>query len=140
MTGEPYIPVEEASQLLRVTPRQVNRYGSGDKPKLRTRRAGKRVFYHREDVEALADELDAAHRLAPPPAPRTDLVPAGEMLEYLRDRDARHDVLQGQLMAAARENGELRAQLEAVTAERDQIRGLLETTQRRPWWKRFRGH
>ncbi len=135
MTDEPYITVEDAAAVLHVTTRQVNRYGSGDSPKLRTKRAGKRVLYHREDVEALADELDSVHRIAPPPAPRTDLVPAGEMLEYIRERDARLEQVQMQLTAAARENGELRAQLAAVTEERDRIRGLLEAADKRPWWK-----
>src|SRR5919199_5459187 len=106
MVEEPYITVEDAAAILHVTTRQVNRYGSGEQPKLRTRRSGKRVLCHREDVEALADELDSAHRLTPPAGPRTDLVPAGEMLEYLRERDARLDVLQAQLTQAAHENGE----------------------------------
>ena len=139
MADEPYITVEDASAILRVTTRQVNRYGSGEHPRLRTRRAGKRVLYHREDVEALADEIDSAHRLAPPPAPRTDLVPAGDMLEYIRERDARLEVLQGQLVQAAAENATLRSQLQAVTEERDRIRGLLESADKRPWWRRLFG-
>ena len=46
-----YITVEQASEILHITTRQVNRYGSGEQPRLRTKRDGKRVLYHRADVE-----------------------------------------------------------------------------------------
>ncbi len=137
-----YITVEAAAGVLRLTTRQVNRYGASGR--VRTKRLGKRVLYHREDVDTLAEELDSINRIPAAPAPlaRADLVPAGEMLEYLRDRDAQLLQLQGELARLSTENGALRARLEDVTSERDRIRGMLEDAegqQRRPWWKRLLG-
>ena len=42
-----YIPVETAAEILRMTARQVNRYGN--EGRLQTRRAGRRVLYLRSD-------------------------------------------------------------------------------------------
>ncbi len=39
-----YITVEQAAQVLGVTSRQVNRYGSGDTRRLRTEHAGRRIL------------------------------------------------------------------------------------------------
>jgi len=128
-----YITVEAASAALNVTTRQVNRYGKGEPPKLRTQRAGKRLLYHADDVDALADELGTVRSVAPQGA-KAELVPLGEMLQYQREREqdhARHvNDLQGQLIQAARRVGELEAQLvsrplledlTALHAERDAL-------------------
>jgi hypothetical protein len=60
-----YITVEEAAALLELSTRQVSRYGKGEGARLRTRRAGKRILYHRGDVESLARDLQVAR--TPPP-------------------------------------------------------------------------
>ena len=150
MADEDYITVEDAASILRVTTRQVNRYGKGNPPKIRTQRAGKRLLYHAGDVDALADELGAVRSVAPPAA-KAELVPLGEMLQYQREREqdhARHvNDLQGQLQQAARRVGELEAQLaprplmedhtairaerDALAAENERIRAELDTRQER---------
>jgi uncharacterized protein YdcH (DUF465 family) len=104
-----YIPVEEAAEILKMSPRMVNKYGNDGR--IVVRKAGRRVLYLRTDVEALAEEL-AVDLRPPPKEPRTDLVPAGEMLEYIRDRDRRNEELQNQIVAAAAEISRLRTELE----------------------------
>jgi len=132
--------------MLRLTTRQVNRYGSGERPRLRTRRVGRRILYHEQDVEELAQELNVT--LKPKIAkPKTDLVPASEMLEYIRERDRQLGELQSQLNQALLEIGRLqgqlqetqhiRKQLEDVQAERDELREAIQ--QARPWYKRLFG-
>ncbi len=142
---EDYIEVDEAAQILRITPRQVNRYGNDGR--IRTKRAGRRVFYLRTDVEALAEELDVDHRPSPK-SPKAELVPVGEMLEYLRDRDQKVDELQGKLVAAAAEVGRLTGIIEQqkqLMEDRDNL--LQRITQleaqlvdaQRPWYKKWFG-
>ncbi len=138
-----YIPVEMAAEILRMTARQVNRYGN--EGRLQTRRVGRRVLYLRADVEALAAELGVA--LRPTPRARAQLVPVGQMLDYLRERDARLDALQQQLVAAAAEIGrlqqtiehqrlladqaeQLRARVVDLEAEREQLRAELDALKR----------
>ena len=138
-----YIPVETAAEILRMTARAVNRYGN--EGRLQIRRAGRRVLYLRSDVESLAAELGVA--LRPSPRPRSELVPVGQMLDYLRERDARLDDLQQQLVAAAAEIGrlqqtiehqrlladqaeQLRARVADLEAERDQLRAELDALKR----------
>ncbi len=153
MEEDQWLTAEEVADRLGLTARQVNRYGTptATKPaRLRTERAGRRVLYHREDVEQLAQELQP--RLRPKVShAKTDLVPAGEMLEYIRDRDRQlaeiQERLQSQLNQALLEIGRLqgqlaetqhiRGQLEAVQAERDELQEAIE--QARPWWKRLLG-
>ncbi|PLS77451.1 MAG: hypothetical protein CYG59_23735 [Chloroflexi bacterium] len=109
-----YIGVEEAAVLLGgITTRQAHRIGQ----QARTRQAGKRTLFHRADIEAIAerrgvDREAVEHARQYQPQPKTDLVPAGEMLDYIRDRDRRLEELQMQMNAVARENGYLRGQLE----------------------------
>ncbi len=83
----------------------VNKYGH--EGKLQTRKAGKRLLYRRADVQALAEELAVDVKLPPAPPPPMDLVPAGEMLQHIKERDARIDELHTQLVAAAVEIGDL---------------------------------
>ncbi len=126
-----------------MTARAVNRYGNDGR--LQTRRAGRRVLYLRSDVEALAAELGVA--LRPAPRPRAELVPVGQMLDYLRERDARLDELHRQLLSAAAEIGrlqqtiehqrlladqaeQLRARVADLEEERDRLRAELDALKR----------
>jgi hypothetical protein len=149
--NDEWITVEEAAGILRVVPRQVNRYGN--EKRIRIKRTGRRVFYHRADVTQLAEELGAARRPAPPP--KTELVPAGVMLDYLRERDQQlanteHQLaaVLAQLAAAQQDLGrrmlpedeqKLRSQLIEVAAERDQIRSQFEALRNEinPWYRRW---
>ena len=143
---EEWITVVEAASILHVTVRQANRYGSGDKPKLRTRKAGQRTLYHRRDVEQLAHERGADY--VPEPKPEqsgAELLPPGEMVDLIRD-------MQDKLMLASRRVGELegilqmrllpedadalRRRVAAAEAERDFLQRELEKRSR-PWWKRL---
>ena len=71
---EEYITVEAAASILRVSVRQATRYAS----RVTTRQAGKRILFHRGEVEELAKRLGAENKpLVPTPS---QMVPAGEML------------------------------------------------------------
>ncbi len=152
-----WIPVEDAADILQVTTRQAHRYGEGDNARIRTRKAGRRVMFHKEDVESLAADLGVLHAPRPHRA-KTDLVPAGEMLDYIRERDRRLEELQQQLTGAAAEVGRLQGLLEAqrplledteglrrrlaeLEVERTQLQAELEAERaaRQPWWRRLLG-
>lgn len=108
---EAHISVEEAADLLRVSTRQAHRYGEQEHGgRLRTRKAGRRTLFHKGDVEALAAELGVEYK--PPERPKTELVPAGEMLHYLRERDQQLNDVQQQLNRAMLQVGRLQGQLE----------------------------
>lgn len=147
--NEAYISVEEAADLLRVSTRQAHRYGEQEHGgRLRTRKAGRRTLFHKGDVEALATELGVEYK--PTERPKADIVPAGEMLHYIRERDQQLSDVQGQLNRAMLEVGRLQGQLEqrllpedadvlrqkavAAEQERDALRHQLE---RMPWWARW---
>ena len=85
--AEAWMTVEEAAAVLRLTPRQVNRYGHGDGARLRTQRVSRRVLYHRQDVLALADELNVALK------PSVAIVPKAEMMPRIvrKIRPSLHD-------------------------------------------------
>lgn len=139
--GEAYIPVEEAAALLGVTPRQAARY----KDRVRTKRAGQRILYHRGDIEQQAalkgqgQDARAAAKVYQPPKPAR--IPTDEFIQYLREREQHSDRLQEQLRQAAHRIGELEAllsqrlpvedaaalrnQLAAVTAEVQRLRAEL---------------
>ena len=51
-TSEEFIPVEMAAAILGVTTRHVSRY----QDRVRTKRLGKRILYHRDDIATLAAE------------------------------------------------------------------------------------
>jgi hypothetical protein len=120
-----YIPVETAADLLKMSARMVNKYGNDGR--LRTKKAGRRVLYVREDVETLAEEL-AVDMRPPPKAPRADLVPVGEMMDYIRDRDTKNEELQRQLLQAVAEIATLRERLEhqrLLADERETLRNRI---------------
>lgn len=159
MADEEYITVEDAAEILRLSVRMVNRYGNGPNPRLRTRRAGTRVLYHRGDVDALANDMNA--RFKPRPRqPKAELLPPGEVLAYIRERDQQLADAQNQLTRAMHEIGRLQGMLEqrllpddernlrqalaTVEQQRDELRQALEQAQlelkqaqspKRRWWK-----
>jgi hypothetical protein len=150
-----YIPVEEAAAILGLSIRQTSRYAG----KVRTKRIGTRVLFHRGDIEQQAEEKrikDQIHEEAqpykpPPKQPSTELMPPGDMLDYLRERDQQVERLTQQLTAAAHRVGELEAMLqqrllpedaEALRRERDDLRERLrhlEPQQKKSWWQRWFG-
>lgn len=78
-----WLTAAQAAQVLKVTQRQVNRYGALGR--LSTKRVGRRVLYLASDVAQLADDLQVDTR--PLPAPRSDggaLLPP-ELVRHLAD-------------------------------------------------------
>ena len=134
MSEEDYIPGPEAAELLQVSERTVQRYATGNNRRIRSRKytGSKKLFYLREDVERLADELGVARTAETISRPKAQMMPAGEMLSYLRERDQELRDAQRALSAAMAEIGQNRAQLEQrrmletqyqeVTTERDTLR------------------
>jgi len=144
--ADQYIPVEQVAAILGVTIRQASRYAS----KVRTERRGQRIFYHLDDIREQARlrgkehqaSIDAHAYRPAPQAPKAELMPPGEMLNYLRERDAEVRQLQQQLLQAARRIGELEATLQQrllpdeandlqrrliqAEAERDALRTILD--------------
>jgi hypothetical protein len=139
-----YIPVETAADILKMSPRMVNKYGNDGR--LRTKKAGRRVLYVRTDVETLADELGVDLR-PPPKAPRADLVPVGEMMDYIRDRDTKNEALQHQLLQAVAEIATLRERLEhtrlltddneALRKRIQELESQLDEETNKPWYKKL---
>jgi hypothetical protein len=134
MSDDQWIRADEAAKLLGLSERSALRYASGPAARIRTskRTGSKRLWLWRPDVEALAEELGIAKRAPDLPAiPKPELVPAGELLNYLRERDNQLAEAQRQLQAAALELGQVRAEvarrqlvderLLQVVAERDEV-------------------
>ena len=134
MSEEDYISGQEAADLLQVSERTVQRYATGANRRIRSRKytGSKKLFYHRADVEALADDLGVARTVETVSRPKVQMMPAGEMLSYLRERDQELKDTQRALSAAMAEIGQSRAQLEQrrmletqyqeLTTERDSLR------------------
>lgn len=138
-----YIPGQEAADILQVSERTVQRYATGSNRRIRSRKytGSKKLYYLRSDVEALADELGLARSAETVSRPKVEMMPAGEMLNYLRERDQELKEAQRALAAAMAEIGQGRAQLEQrrmletqyqeVSTERDTLRQEIS---------RLRGH
>ncbi len=63
--------------------------------RVRTERVGNRILYNREDIFAQAalrgrveEARQAAEDFREQRPPKIDIIPTGEMLDYLRERDA----------------------------------------------------
>ncbi|NNJ13339.1 helix-turn-helix domain-containing protein [Chloroflexales bacterium ZM16-3] len=80
-----YITIEEVAALLDLSSRQASRYGKGEGARLRTRQAGKRILYHRGDVESLARDFQVA-RTPPPPRESPPTPEASPLLPPLEGR------------------------------------------------------
>jgi hypothetical protein len=133
---------EDAAAALGISERSIQRYAGEGRGKIRVRKyqGSKRYWYLRADVERLAEEMRPGKRPPDVPRPpRQEMVPAGQMLEYLRQRDEELREAQHQLQAAALELGQARAelqrralvdeQLQAVSAERDEVRAQINRLQ-----------
>ena len=112
-----YLPVEDVADLLGVSKRQATRYAE----KVRTQQDGRRIMYHRGDVERLAQERDVKHDR--PLAVHTEVIPPGRLLDIITQQ-------QQDNMRISRENGELAERLKAEQQRADQAeqaqRKLLE--------------
>ena len=153
-----YIQVEDVAELLGVSKRQATRYAE----KVRTQQDGRRIMYHRADVEKLVQERGIKHDR--PLAVHTEVIPPGRLLDIITQQ-------QQDNMRISRENGELaerfkaeqqradqaeqaqrkllsdsdetsrqmsQAQARATTAEAEAERLRLELERlRRSWWRRL---
>ena len=151
MADDEYLTVEQARRILRVTARQVQRHAASGR--VRSRREGRRLFVHRDDVETLAQELGADNR--PAPAHEGEIVAeVGPLMDYVRELNA-------QLLMMTRRVGELEGLLqhrllpadEALLREdltraqvrlresQERIKALEEENKRlqQPWWRRLLG-
>ncbi len=90
MTDETWLSVSDAAAILRLSQRQVHRYGVAGR--IKTRRAGARIVYLAADVAALADEMQVAHR---PPPRSTALTP--EARAYLAQVQANQQAIEQRL-------------------------------------------
>ncbi len=139
-----YMPVEAVANRLRLSVRQATRYAE----RVRTLKKGRRIYYHRDDVEELADELNVEERVPTPP--RTEMMPAGEVMQTFERQQERiaqlereRGRLEGVLTTQQRlleDADETRRRLEAVTAERDRLKSALERERSLPWWRRLFRH
>lgn len=167
MPDSDYISGEEAAALIGVSKRTVERWANDAAKDLHVSHApGGKQLYLRVDVERLANEHQAGEAARARAAQFTpqrpaEIVPAGEMLDYLRDRDSQIERLNQQLISAAAQIGSLQTQLEqrllpadeqhirqalaeaearagVLEQEAEQLREELERA-RRPWWRRLLG-
>ncbi len=111
-----YIPVEDVADLLGVSQRQATRYAK----KVRTQQDGRRIMYHRADVERLAQERGVKHDR--PLAVQTEVIPPGRLLDIITQQQRELDRLN-------RDNGRLQQQVE--TAEQQQRQLQLDTDETR---------
>jgi hypothetical protein len=108
MSDEHYMSGKQAQARLNRSERQVRNYAADGR--LRTRRRAGRVEYHAGDVDKLAAALRPET-----PEPQTDIMPAGELLNHIRD-------LEGRLQQASAEIGYYRGLLETQRLELEESR------------------
>jgi HAMP domain-containing protein len=153
-----YIPVEDVADLLGVSQRQATRYAK----KVRTQQDGRRILFHRGDVERLAQERDVKHDR--PLAVHTEVIPPGRLLELItqqqheitrisRDNGELAERLRTQVQRAevadhdrqklledkdetSRQMSQAQARADAAEAEVERLRATLERL-RRSWWRRL---
>ena len=101
--SDEYITIRQAQDRLQRSERMVRNYAT--KGRIRTQQRAGRVLYNSEDINHLLTEIRPE---APPPT--TDLLPAGELMNHIRDLETR-------LQQASAEVGYLRGVLEAKNLE-----------------------
>lgn len=154
-TDEEWLTVEAVAQRLRVSVRHASRYGD----RVRTMKAGKRILYHRDDVDALGVELGVDNKpLVPTPI---EMLPAGEMMTAIERHQAQLFAMAQQLADVNRELGHLEGVIEGqrpivedypklqqyvreLQADRDRLQEALRAAEqqraeptRRAWWRRL---
>ncbi len=146
-----WITAQEVADMLRVSIRHAYRYGEdGD---IVIRRIGRRIEFSRASAEELAAKLNVDIKPITKP-PKTDLLPASELLDYLKEVQNRLDNalltigrLQGQLDQRLLPDDEhqLKQRLAETETARTILQQQLDTAQaelerlKRPWWKRLLG-
>ena len=108
-----YIPVEDVADLLGVSQRQATRYAK----KVRTQQDGRRILYHRGDVERIAQERGTKHER--PLAVHTEVLPPGRLLDILTQQ-------QHEIARLSHDNGQLTERLQMQQQRAD----LVEQAQR----------
>lgn len=101
--SDEYITIRQAQDRLQRSERMVRNYAA--KGRVRTQQRAGRVLYHSEDINQLLTEIRPEA-----PAPITDILPAGELMNHIRDLEIR-------LQQASAEVGYLRGVLEAKNLE-----------------------
>ncbi len=120
-----YITIDDAAQIIRVSYRHAARFAG----RVRTRKVGKRILFHKGDVEALSVELGAQYKTEiPKPA---ELVPLGIMMETFKQQQQQIAMLSREVgrleglleshRAMLADVQEVRQQLTVVEAERDRL-------------------
>lgn len=151
MNEQEWLTAEQVAEILRVSLRHAYRYGEDGK--IVTRKAGRRIQFSRASVEELAAELNVDIK-PPTRLQKTDLLPASELLEYLKQVQ---DQLNTALLSIGRLQGQLDQRLlpedeqnlkqriteleqerEAIEAERIALQAEVERL-KRPWWRRLIG-
>jgi hypothetical protein len=102
-----WVSAAQAAAYLGRTDRQVRRYKESGR--VRTRNRGARIQYHKGDLERLRGELGDD---IPPQAVSPQVLPAGELLDYIKQQ-------QEQIAQLSAQIGYLRAQLEQRPALED---------------------
>ncbi|GEM_PF-2616319 len=113
----------EATQRTGLGERQLRRYVIDGK--LRSRRAGRATFYDADDVDTLAAERGRGSLPGTTHDPSTEIMPATEIFQYLRER-------QDKLDAALLEIGRLRGVLESqhkLLEDRERLQQRVEELQ-----------
>lgn len=110
MSNNDWISGKAAQDRLGRSERQIRNYANAGK--IRTQVRGRRVEYYSPDVDALVAELRPDDR---PRAPETQIIPAGELLNHIRQ-------LEAQLSETMLQVGYLRSALEERTLQRDEAK------------------
>lgn len=101
MEDQEWLTAEQVAETLRISLRHAYRYSEDGK--IVTRKASRRIQFSRASVEELAAELNVEIKLPARPA-KTDLLPASELLEYLKQVQ---DHLNTALLSISRLQGQL---------------------------------
>jgi len=147
-TAHEWITRAEASRILGVSERSVDRWAAKQRISTQDRPGNRGKLYSRADVERLANEMGGGGG-ARPSTTAPDILPASELLQALTETQ---DKLNRAMLEIGRLQGQLEAQqrlltahdadrqrLTAVEEERDALKHNLAQVQDPPsWWQRLR--